>query len=263
MINMEGLEPCIAELFSACHGRGDIAGCIGGLGSIRFTCPFVSVVTFTGDVFDPKKHGMIWDNKLPSLFQMIQKCEAGKKLQHALRQWLLEGNLLHYLWLNIPCSGCRKRGNIETSSPQPIQHSWAGGLTRWFAAENTRTKGHSVVFLDLLDVKKIRILPFLDTSISDFLSPKTRYAFQKIQLVTSGNSNYIVARVPEFCAISPDMANQWHRAFGNEIHSMHIHASFLWRCLKYGTWVYSSCYRLAVCPAGTIIGRAASCPVDG
>ena len=106
VINMEG-----AELFCACHGRGDIAGCIGGLGSIRFTCPFTFRCDFHRRCFSPKKrHGMIWDNKLQSSFQMIQKSEVGKKLQHALRQWLLKRNLLHYLWLNIPGSeGRRKR----------------------------------------------------------------------------------------------------------------------------------------------------------
>ena len=195
---------------------------------------------------------------------MIQKSEVGKKLQHALRQWLLKRNLLHYLWLNIPGSGCRKRGNnIETSSPQQIQHSWAGGLTRWFADENTRTKGHSAVFLDLFDAKQI--LAFLDTSISDFLSPKTRYSFQKIQLVTNGNSNYS-GRSPRVLCHQPWYGKSMAQSFWkwNPFHASKIfnHQSFLWRCLKYGTWVYSSCYRLAVCPAGTIIGRAASCPVD-
>ena len=54
VINMEG-----AELFCACHGRGDIAGCIGGLGSIRFTCPFTFRCDFHRRCFSPK---ITWDD---------------------------------------------------------------------------------------------------------------------------------------------------------------------------------------------------------
>lgn len=156
VINMEGLEPCISRSvlclpWSRRHRRMHRWPGFHPLHMPLHFLLWLSPVMF----FTKKKHGMIWENKLPSLFQMIQKSEVGNKLQHALRQWLLKRNLLHYLWLNIPGSGCRERGNnIETSSPQPIQHSWAGGLTRWFADENTRTKGHSAVFLDLLDVFK-------------------------------------------------------------------------------------------------------------
>ena len=252
-------------MFCACHGRGDIAGCIGGLGSIRFTCPFTFCCDFHRWCFSPKK---TWDDLGEQASKLISndpKIWGWQEIAACTKAMTVEKEpvallVAEHTWLRL--SKTRKQyRNIKPSTNPTLE------LVVWLGDLRMKIQGPRVTLLFSLTslMSSKQILAFLDTSVSDFPSPKTRYSFQKIQLVTNGNSNYS-GRSPRVLSHQPWHGKSMAQSFWkwNPFHASKIfnHQSFLWRCLKYGTWVYSSCYRLAVCPAGTIIGRAASCPVD-
>ena len=108
----------------------------------------------------------------------------------------------------------------------------------WLGDLRMKIQGPRVTLLFSLTslMSSKQILAFLDTGISDFLSPKTRYSFQKIQLVTNGNSNYS-GRSPRVLYHQPWHGKSMGQSFWkwNPFHASKIfnHQSFLWWCLKY------------------------------